>query len=183
MPLSKAFGKRRKNTMTISFVIGGARSGKSRIAQQLAEAYPGPLLFIATAEAFDAEMRDRITLHQQDRGPRWSTLEAPVNLIEAIRQSGEAGQVLLVDCLTVWLGNLMHHGHDLDVATKALVLAIAESRGPIILVSNEVGQGIVPDNAMARTFRDASGRLNQRIAASADHVMLITAGLVQKIKG
>lgn len=169
--------------MTKTFVIGGARSGKSRIAQHLAETNDGPLLFIATAQPFDSEMSDRIARHQLDRGPRWKTIDAPVALPDILRLHNKTGTVVLVDCLTVWLGNLMHHGHDRDAAVLALTDSIAAIVAPLVLVSNEVGQGIVPDNPMARAFRDEAGRLNQKVAAQADRVLFVTAGLVQILKG
>ncbi|MGY6637286.1 MAG: bifunctional adenosylcobinamide kinase/adenosylcobinamide-phosphate guanylyltransferase [Erythrobacter sp.] len=169
--------------MTVVLVLGGARSGKSRIAQDLAEAHPGPLTFVATAEVFDTEMADRITRHKADRGPRWNLIEAPLDLPHLLASEQTHSVVTLVDCLTVWLGNLMHHQRDATAAMGDLAAALQEPRlQPLYLVSNEVGQGIVPDNPMARAFRDHAGRLNQRVAGTADQVLFVTAGLAQILK-
>jgi len=168
--------------MTSLFVLGGARSGKSRFAQARAEAMPGELVFIATAQAFDAEMTDRIARHRADRDARWRTVEAPIALPEAITQHSAPGRVLLVDCLTLWTSNLLLGEHDIDAATQALERAVITAPGPVILVANEVGLGIVPDNALARRFRDHAGLLNQRIAAAAQQVVLVTAGLPLSLK-
>jgi adenosylcobinamide kinase / adenosylcobinamide-phosphate guanylyltransferase len=168
--------------MTSLFVLGGARSGKSRYAQARAETLPGDLLYIATAQAFDAEMEERIARHQADRGPRWSTLDVPLDLPAAILANAAPGRVLLVDCLTLWTSNLMFAERDLDAETEALATAVAQAPGPVILVANEVGLGIVPDNALARRFRDAAGRINQAIAAAADEVQFIAAGLPMRLK-
>lgn len=169
--------------MTLTLILGGARSGKSRVSQQMAERHAGRLCFIATAEAFDTEMASRIARHQADRGPRWHTVEAPLALAEAITGAGVGNGAILVDCLTVWLGNLMHHGHDVEAATQQLIVACRSVKAPLLLVSNEVGQGIVPDNPMARTFRDLAGRLHQDIAFAAHSVWFVTAGLPQRLKG
>ena len=168
--------------MTSLFVLGGARSGKSRYAQARAEAMPGELVFIATAQAFDAEMTDRIARHRADRDSRWRTVEAPIALPEAIVEHSAPGRVLLVDCLTLWTSNLLLGEHDIDAASAALERAVVTAPGPVILVANEVGLGIVPDNALARRFRDHAGLLNQRIAAAADAVILVTAGLPLSLK-
>ncbi|NWK96411.1 bifunctional adenosylcobinamide kinase/adenosylcobinamide-phosphate guanylyltransferase [Sphingobium lactosutens] len=164
------------------FVLGGARSGKSRYAQSRAEALHGRAIFIATAEAYDDEMRDRIALHQADRDHRWQTVEAPVALPDAVRSLNDPGNILLVDCLTLWLSNLLLMDADLAAAGAQLMQSIAIFEGQVILVANEVGLGIVPDNALARRFRDEAGRLNQSIATIADEVMLITAGLPLRLK-
>lgn len=161
-------------------VLGGARSGKSRHAQALAEGCAGPRVFIATAQAFDAEMAKRIAHHRADRGPDWRTVEAPLAVAEAIEGAGEA--VVLVDCLTLWSSNLLLSEGNIDAATAALVAALADARGRIILVSNEVGWGIVPDNALARHFRDVAGRVNQRVAAAVDRVDLVVAGITMRLK-
>ncbi len=168
--------------MTSLFVLGGARSGKSRYAQARAEALPGDLLYIATAQAFDAEMEDRITRHQADRGPRWTTLDVPLDLPAAILANAAPDRVLLVDCLTLWTSNLMFAERDLDAETEALATAVAQAPGPVVLVANEVGLGIVPDNALARRFRDVAGRLNQAVAAAADEVQFVAAGLPLRLK-
>lgn len=163
--------------MTSLFVIGGTRSGKSRYAQSRMEALPGVLTFIATAQALDEEMTDRIARHRADRGPRWQSLEAPLDLAQAIEQAQHSTDAILVDCLTLWLSNLMHAERDLAAATQSLTEAVQSCPIPIALVANEVGMGIVPENALARRFRDEAGRLNQRIAATAQEVVLVAAGL------
>jgi adenosylcobinamide kinase/adenosylcobinamide-phosphate guanylyltransferase len=163
-------------------VLGGARSGKSRYAQARAEAHSGPLVYIATGQAFDAEMHDRIARHQDDRGPRWTTLEEPLDLAGAIDRAGETAGAVLVDCLTLWVSNLMLADHALDGPTAALEAAMSRCPCPLVLVSNEVGLGIVPDNALARAFRDEAGRLNQRVAAMADEVQFVAAGLALRMK-
>lgn len=168
--------------MSTLLVLGGARSGKSRHAQASAEAIGGELMFVATAQALDDEMAERIARHHADREGRWTTIEAPVELAAAIRRESRPGRVLLVDCLTLWTSNLLLAGHDIPAATGDLVEAIAAAKGPLILVSNEVGLGIVPENALARRFRDEAGRVNQRIAACADEVVFVAAGLPLKLK-
>lgn len=164
-------------------ILGGARSGKSRRAQQLAEARRGDLVYIATAQAFDEEMRDRIDRHRADRGPRWRTVEAPFDLAGAIAREGSEGSIVLVDCLTLWASNLLLAGCATAAESSGLVAAIEASPAAIILVSNEVGFGIVPDNALARQFRDYAGLLNQAVAATVDTVELVAAGLPLRLKG
>ncbi|QCB53355.1 bifunctional adenosylcobinamide kinase/adenosylcobinamide-phosphate guanylyltransferase [Sphingopyxis sp. PAMC25046] len=164
------------------FVIGGARSGKSRYAQARAEAAGGEPVFIATAEAFDDEMRERIARHRADRDARWSTVEAPRDLPAAIDALSGNGAVVLVDCLTLWVSNLLLANADITRAAKQLCDAIARHDGTLILVANEVGLGIVPDNALARRFRDAAGQLNQSVAMTAQEVVLLTAGLPLTLK-
>lgn len=168
--------------MTKLFVLGGARSGKSRYAQQRAEALAGNHLFIATAEAWDEEMADRIARHRADRDARWQTVDAPRELVAALDAASGTGAIVLVDCLTLWASNLLLADADMDAATDALAEAIARFEGELILVANEVGFGIVPDNALARRFRDAAGRINQAVAAGADEVMLVAAGLPLRLK-
>ncbi|CAM5432174.1 bifunctional adenosylcobinamide kinase/adenosylcobinamide-phosphate guanylyltransferase [Sphingobium scionense] len=162
-------------------VLGGARSGKSRHAQAAAEALPGARLFIATAEIWDAEMADRIARHRADRGPEWETVEAPIDLPGAL--AAARGKTVLVDCLTLWASNLLLAERDGEAAADALCAAIQAHDGAIILVANEVGLGIVPDNALARRFRDLAGTLNQRVAAVADRVVFVAAGLPLALKG
>lgn len=164
------------------FVLGGARSGKSRYAQARAEAMEGKPVFVATAEAFDDEMRDRIARHRADRDARWRTVEAPRNLPEAIDALNGSNAVVLVDCLTLWVSNLLLADADIPQAARQLCHAIARFEGLLILVANEVGLGIVPDNALARRFRDAAGQLNQSVAAVACEVVLVTAGLPLTLK-
>ena len=166
----------------ILFVLGGARSGKSRYAQQRADSFDGRHVFIATAEAWDDEMRARIARHRADRDQRWSTVEAPRALAHAIEAQSGAADIVLVDCLTLWLSNILLADEDVEAAGDRLCEAIARFEGQLILVSNEVGQGIVPDNALARHFRDAAGRLHQQVAQAAHEVQLMTAGLPLRLK-
>jgi adenosylcobinamide kinase/adenosylcobinamide-phosphate guanylyltransferase len=164
-------------------VIGGARSGKSRYAQQRAEATGLRRIFIATAQAFDAEMRDRIDRHRDDRGADWQTVECPMTLAEAVAAHAAPDAVLLVDCLTLWTSNLILSDSGCFAATTLLIDALGQADGPVILVTNEVGLGIVPDNALARRFRDEAGIVNQRIAAAVPEVQLLTAGIALRLKG
>ena len=167
----------------VTLVLGGARSGKSAFAEGLVWRARGRCVHVATAEPVDAEMAGRIEAHRARRGEGWYTVEAPVELAEAIRRESVPQTCLLVDCLTVWLGNLMHHGHDVDAAREALLASLATASGPVVLVANEVGLGIVPDNAMARAFRDHAGRLNQAVAGLAGRVYFVAAGLPLRLKG
>ena len=170
--------------MSARLVLGGARSGKSRYAQRWAERHGGALAFIATAQAFDAEMEDRIARHRADRDTRWHTWEAPFNLPDVIGQAAAQGAgAVLVDCLTLWLSNCLLAERDLDTAGAELCAAVKACPCPIALVANEVGFGIVPDNALARRFRDAAGLLNQYVAAVSDQVVLVAAGLPLTLKG
>ncbi len=164
------------------FVLGGARSGKSRYAQARAEALAGNPVFVASAEAFDDEMRDRIARHRADRDARWTTVEAPRALPAAVDALSATDAVVLVDCLTLWVSNLLLAEADIALAGRQLCDAIARFEGTLILVANEVGLGIVPDNALARAFRDAAGQLNQSVAATAREVVLLTAGLPLTLK-
>ena len=164
-------------------VLGGARSGKSAFAEKLVREGRWRRVYVATAEPVDDEMAGRIEVHRARRGEGWRTVEAPVALAEAIRRESVPRTCLLVDCLTVWLGNLMHHGHDVDAAREALLESLAAAAGPAVLVANEVGLGIVPDNAMARAFRDHAGRLNQAVAGVAERVYFVAAGLAVSLKG
>lgn len=169
--------------MTKTLILGGARSGKSRRALTLAEQASAQCIFIATAEALDEEMATRISHHQAERGAGWETVEAPLDLVEAIAQASRAGKVCIVDCLTLWLSNLMHHGRDIGDETERLCAELSQCVGEVILVSNEVGLGLVPETPLAREFRDAQGRLNQAIAAVCDTVEFVAAGLPIKLKG
>lgn len=163
-------------------VFGGARSGKSAYAQALAEGAAGERLYLATAEASDDEMAERIARHQADRGAGWTTREAPMALIEALAEEARPGRIVLVDCLTVWLANLMFADRDADAEAERLAAALPRLAGPAILVSNEVGQGIVPENALARRFRDAQGRANRLAAEACDAVVWVAAGLPTLLK-
>jgi adenosylcobinamide kinase/adenosylcobinamide-phosphate guanylyltransferase len=163
-------------------VIGGARSGKSRFAESVVSAFGLPRVYIATARVYDDEMAERVTRHKLDRGPGWFTVEEPVHLAEAIHTRRSPERALLVECLTLWLTNLILEGEDVEAHTAALLDVLTAHGGPVVLVSNEVGWGIVPETELGRLFRDAQGRLNQRIAAIADQVTLIAAGLPLKLK-
>ena len=169
--------------MPFNLVLGGARSGKSAFAQGAAEALAadGRLVMIATAQAFDSEMAERIARHQKDRGPAWTTLEAPLDIAGALAPLG-VDDIVVVDCLTLWLSNLMLAEQDVATAAAALVEAVGRFDGSLWLVSNEVGFGIVPDNALARRFRDEAGRLHQALAQAADAVTLVVAGLTLRLK-
>ena len=166
----------------VVLVLGGARSGKSRFAENLGDALPGVHVYIATAQAFDDEMTSRIARHRADRASHWVTAECPLELEAAIRERDGKDTVLLVDCLTLWLTNLMLGDHDLAMARDRLASLVPEIQGVLLLVSNEVGQGIVPDNALARRFRDEAGWLNQTLARAAQDVWFVTAGIPQRLK-
>ncbi len=163
-------------------VLGGARSGKSRHAESLVEARPPPWRYIATAEPLDEEMRRRIDAHKARRGSGWHTVEAPLELAPALDDRAD-GMAVLVDCLTLWLSNLMLNERRVDEAVDGLLTALERRRAPTVLVSNEVGLGIVPDNALARDFRDAAGDLHAKLAARAEHVHFMVAGIPTIVKG
>ncbi len=163
-------------------VLGGARSGKSRHALSLTESANRERVFIATAEAHDEEMRARIAQHRAEREGAWRTREAPLDLAEAIREETSPDRVVLVDCLTLWLTNVLLADQDVGAATAVLRRAVAEAQGPLVLVSNEVGHGIVPATPLGRYFRDAQGRLNQDMAASCDAVVFVAAGCATLLK-
>jgi len=179
----------RLNALDATLVLGGARSGKSSRALRLAEAQGAQRLFIATAEPFDVEMRERVQAHRLERGAGWQTRECPLDLAGAIddravdAEPGREPAVLLIDCLTVWLGNLMHHRQDVDAACDALLEAMQRCDVPLVLVSNEVGSGLVPETPVGRRFRDEQGRLNQRLAARCARVELVVAGLPLTLRG
>ena len=171
--------------MSLTLILGGARSGKSGYAQRAAEAWTQGRgvrpIYVATAQAGDAEMADRITRHRADRGQAWRTLEAPLALAETLAGLGpDDGAV--IDCLTLWLSNSMAEPDEHAARVEGLVPALAACRARLWVVSNEVGWGIVPDNALARRFRDEAGRLHQDIAAAADEVLLVVAGLPLRLK-
>lgn len=165
-----------------TLVLGGAASGKSDYSEQLVRSCGLDKSYIATAQAFDDEMRRKITKHQEDRGTDWLTTEAPVDLPEQLVKQPE-GNVTLVDCLTLWLSNLMLSEADIPEITKALLTSIDSNPDPIVFVSNEVGLGIVPDTPLGRRFREHQGKLNRLIAAKSDLVVLVTAGIPQVLKG
>jgi adenosylcobinamide kinase/adenosylcobinamide-phosphate guanylyltransferase len=166
----------------LTLILGGARSGKSREAEALVTTLPPPWRYVATAQALDEEMRQRITLHRERRRAGWETHEAPLDLVGIIRELAQDAAPILVDCLTLWLSNLLLGGHDIEAAIAGLESVLDDAWAPVVAVSNEVGLGIVPDNALARRFRDEAGRLNQRLAARADRVLLMVAGLRLEVK-
>jgi adenosylcobinamide kinase/adenosylcobinamide-phosphate guanylyltransferase len=169
------------NAAKFTLVLGGARSGKSRYAERLIAALPPPWAYIATAEAGDAEMAARINDHRARRGPQWRNIEAPRDLAAALKSCQTAP--VLVDCLTLWLSNLLLADADIDAEIVQLEDVLTAMRAPVVLVANEVGSGIVPDHPLGRRFRDLQGVLNQRIAARADRVVLVVAGLPLALKG
>ncbi len=162
---------------TSNLILGGARSGKSRYALQMAEELPLRRIFVATAEAHDDEMQQRIQRHIADRGETWQTVEVQLDLVAAIATHCDMEHVVVIDCLTLWLSNVMFAGLDVDKECERLAHAVAATDSALILVSNEVGMGIVPEAKVAREFRDYQGRLNQLVAASASRVVLVAAGI------
>ena len=167
--------------MAIILITGGARSGKSTRAEARALAFPGRPVYVATAEALDAEMRERIAKHRARRGSAWLERETPIELVAALVETDGHG-ARLVDCLTLWLSNLMHAERDWEKEARLLAEALGRQNSPVVLVTNEVGLGIVPDNALARRFRDAAGILNQMVARVADEVEFVVAGLPMRVK-
>ncbi|MDE0364365.1 MAG: bifunctional adenosylcobinamide kinase/adenosylcobinamide-phosphate guanylyltransferase [Gammaproteobacteria bacterium] len=168
--------------MQTTLIVGGARSGKSRRALQLALEIGGQRTFIATAEASDAEMAERIGHHRAERGVEFRTREEPLDLVNALEAEVSPDGIVVVDCLTLWLSNLMHHGRDVVAQTHALVALLSHSPGPIVLVSNEVGMGLVPETRLGREFRDAQGELNREVAAVCGRVEFMIAGLPLTVK-
>lgn len=166
---------------SLTLVLGGARSGKSSHAEALIAAHPAPWTYLATAQAFDDEMEERIAHHRARRDGRWRTVDAPLDLAETLAVMPE-GAPVLVDCLTLWLSNVMLADLDVDAQTRRLASVLAAPRGPWVAVANEVGLGIVPENALARRFRDEAGRLNQMVAAGADSVVFLVAGMPLVVK-
>lgn len=172
----------------LTLVLGGARSGKSRYAEQQALASGRRPVYLATATADDAEMRDRIAMHQQQRAAGWNTVEEPVRLAETLQAVATADSCIVVDCLTLWLTNILFdregnvQQHIFANESEALLRVLPELPGTVIMVSNEVGQGVVPASAMARRFVDETGRLHQRLARVCDRVVFMTAGLAQALK-
>lgn len=165
----------------VTLVLGGARSGKSRYAEGLVE-FRAPRIYLATGEAKDAEMAARIEEHKQRRGPGWETVEEPLDIAGALKAHSDRQKPVLVDCLTLWMSNLMAAGRDAEHEVQALVDCLGGLPGPVVLVSNEVGMGIVPDNALARAYMDNAGRMNQAVAAAAQRVVSVTAGLPRVLK-
>jgi adenosylcobinamide kinase/adenosylcobinamide-phosphate guanylyltransferase len=167
--------------MAVILITGGARSGKSKRAEMRARAFPGQPVYVATAEALDAEMEARIAKHRARRGTGWIEREVPLDLVEVLAAT-DAGGARLVDCLTLWLSNLMHAERDWEREVSELAAALPRLKSPVVLVTNEVGLGIVPDNALARSYRDAAGFMNQTIADVADEAEFVVAGLPMKLK-
>ncbi|MCI5076242.1 bifunctional adenosylcobinamide kinase/adenosylcobinamide-phosphate guanylyltransferase [Oricola sp.] len=167
----------------VTLVLGGARSGKSAFGERMVAESGLTPLYLATSRAYDDEMRDRIRHHVARRGPDWTTVEEPDDLEGAIAREAQPGRAVLVDCLTLWITNLMMADADIAARSTGLCATLRATTTPVVLISNEVGLGIVPDNAMARAFRDHAGRLHQEIAALADEVYFVAAGLPLKMKG
>jgi adenosylcobinamide kinase/adenosylcobinamide-phosphate guanylyltransferase len=167
----------------VMLITGGARAGKSRYAERLMTARPAHHAVIATATAGDAEMAERIARHKAERDKTWETIEQPISVRAAIRNAARPDRILLVDCLTLWISNLMGEQRDIEVEMQGLVGTLKIAAGPVIIVSNEVGLGIVPDNPLARAFRDNLGRANQLVAAAAEVVVFMAAGIPMILKG
>ncbi len=176
-------GAAQANLPHLALVLGGARSGKSGFAEGLIESTGAPAIYIATAEARDAEMRRRIADHRARRGPGWTTIEEPLNLVACLESAGAGPQPILVNCLTLFLSNLLGAGRDIGCEVARLLAMLPRLQAPIVMVASEVGLGIVPENAAAREFRDHAGRLNQGVAALADRVVFMAAGLPLVLKG
>lgn len=172
----------RSHSIGLTLVLGGARSGKSRHAETLVLESGLAPVYLATAQALDDEMAGRIAAHRARRGLVWRTVEEPLDLVGALQRECAPERIVLVDCLTLWLSNLMSAGRDVEVESARLLEALPGLAGPLVLVSNEVGQGVVPDNAMARRFIDHAGLLHQGIAVQADAVVLMSAGLPHRLK-
>jgi len=166
----------------LSFVLGGAASGKSLFAEKLISQADAPKVYLATAQAFDVEMKDKIAAHQVQRGAGWVTIEEPLNIADVLADLPD-GHVVLVDCATLWLTNVLMAEQDVTAMSQEFCAALVGCSAKVVVVSNEVGHGIVPDNALSRRFRNAQGRLNQMIAAEADYVVNVVAGLPMVLKG
>ncbi len=182
MPIERA-GALHAGLPPVTLVLGGARSGKSRYAETIIETAANRGVYCATAEARDAEMVERIAVHRARRGPFWRTIEEPLALAAVIGAEACGEQPLLIDCLTLWLSNVMFAGRSPEEECAALVAALGTAQGPVVAVANEVGMGLVPENPLGRSFRDAAGRLNQDVAALADRVVFVAAGLPVILKG
>ncbi|MEP5633472.1 MAG: bifunctional adenosylcobinamide kinase/adenosylcobinamide-phosphate guanylyltransferase [Tateyamaria sp.] len=167
---------------SLTLVLGGAASGKSQIAEEVILNSGLQPVYLATSRIWDDEIRDKVNVHRARRGPEWRTVDAELDLSAALEQ-GRNGEVFLVDCATMWLTNVLMDDLDIETARNELLCALANCSAPVVVVSNEVGQGIVPDNALARRFREAQGRLNIALAAQADCVLHVVAGLTQALKG
>lgn len=165
-----------------TLILGGARSGKSAYAQRLAEDSGQEPMLIATAWAGDAEMAARIAKHKTDRGDHWRLVEEQIHLVEVLDRDAAPDRIIVVDCLTLWLTNLLLAEHDIEAAGDALTACLPKLKGPVIFVSNEVGLGLVPETELGRAFRDAQGRLNQRLADACEKVIFVAAGLPLQLK-
>ena len=184
--MARRFGKPSGKIMALklpknTLVLGGQRSGKSYYAEQMIETAGGGH-YLATAQAFDEEMTARIETHQGRRGSLWTTHEEPLEIARLIIEKTRNEKPVLVDCLTLWLSNMMLAERDIESALEGLVDALANSNGPVVLVSNEVGQGVIPDNALARQFVDCAGRMNRLVAEASERVVFLTAGIPQILK-
>ncbi len=164
-------------------IIGGARSGKSSHALVLGEILDGNRIFVATAQRSDDEMNARIDHHRQERGDLWETIEEPVAICDVIHSNDGGDVTVVVDCLTLWLNNLMLYDHDVDTEIACLVDRIRDFRGDLIIISNELGMGLVPDTALGRSFKDTHGRMNRLVAEVCDQVLLMVAGIPITVKG
>ncbi|CAN7280427.1 bifunctional adenosylcobalamin biosynthesis protein CobP [Brucella sp. NBRC 12952] len=173
----------RNENAKITFVLGGARSGKSSFAEKLVEDSGLQPVYLATGRAFDKEMESRISIHRDRRGREWQTVEEPLDLVGALEKHAGHDRFVLVDCLTLWITNLMMAEQNIAAETETLIAALSPLSGPVVFVSNEVGLGIVPENQMAREFRDHAGFLHQAVASVADEVYFLAAGLPLKMKG
>lgn len=165
-----------------TFILGGASSGKSAFAESLVVATAAPKIYVATAQVYDDEMRTKIAAHRDSRGEGWHTIESPMHTGDVLANMAQT-EVALLDCATMWLSNHLLADSDVAAETAALIKAIGACKGRVVTVSNEVGMGVVPDNALARRFRDAQGKLNQKLAASADLAVFVVAGLPLVLKG
>jgi len=169
-------------TQETTFILGGARSGKSKFAEELVLKSDLKPIYIATGRALDDEMVNRIELHQERRGDIWETVEEPLALVDALRQSSYQGRIILVDCITLWITNLMMAEANVTKEYESLIAFLEQAEVPIVLVSNETGLGVVPMEKMSREFCDLSGMAHQAIAGVADNVYFVTAGLPHKLK-
>lgn len=167
----------------ISFILGGVRCGKSAYSEKIAMESDCRKIYVATCEALDGELRERIKTHKARRGDDWQLIEEAINIVDIIKNSANSDAVILVDCLTLWLSNLLHYNFDIEEYIADLCNALREAKAKVILVSNEVGQGITPNNALARKFIDYAGILHQKIAKEADKVVFMIAGIPTIIKG
>ena len=163
--------------LVTTLVLGGARSGKSAFAEQLIGESELTKIYVATATAGDDEMKDRIAQHRVRRGEGWTTIEEPLALVDTLTREATRNRAVLVDCLTLWLSNLMFAERDPDVEAKRLTRFLGVANNPVVFVSNEVGLGLVPETPLGRSFRDAQGRLNQVVAAAVPQVVFMAAGL------